>query len=127
MKKNFKETSKTGAIAWLLQRITAVVLFIVLLYHFVIYHFISQGKAPGWNEIVARMKSPWFTLLQFLFLAAALYHGLNGVWQIVEDYIHSRFWRLFIFSIIIITGASLLFVGVSTLFKAAALDAGVLK
>lgn len=125
MKKNFKETSKTGAMAWLFQRITAVLLFAVIIYHFFIYHFISQGKAPQWSDVVAKMKSPWFNLLQFLFLTAALYHGLNGVWMVVEDYIHSRFWRLFIFSLIVIAGISLLFVGTLTLFKVANLPAGV--
>ena len=46
MKKNYKETSKTGALAWLLQRISAIFIFVVLIYHFFVYHFISQGKAP---------------------------------------------------------------------------------
>jgi len=125
MKKNFKETSKTGALAWLLQRISAIFIFAVLIYHFVVYHFISQGKAPEWADVVAKMKSPWFNLLQFLFLVAALYHGLNGVWMVVEDYIHSRFWRIFIFSIIVIVGTSLLFVGTLTLFKVANINPGV--
>ena len=124
MKKNFKETSKTGAIAWLLQRISAVILFIILIYHFVVYHFLSSGKAPQWSEIIAKMKSPWFLLLQFIFLTTALYHGLNGVWMVVEDYIHSKYWRLFIFSIIVLAAFSLLFVGISTLFKVASLKVG---
>ncbi|MCK5058238.1 MAG: succinate dehydrogenase, hydrophobic membrane anchor protein [Candidatus Aminicenantes bacterium] len=125
MKKNFKETSKTGALAWLLQRISAIFIFAVLIYHFFVYHCISQGKAPEWADVVAKMKSPWFNLLQFLFLLAALYHGLNGVWMVVEDYIHSRFWRIFIFSIIVLVGTSLLFVGTLTLFKVANINPGV--
>lgn len=125
MRKNFKETSKAGAIAWLLQRLSAILLFAVLMYHFVFYHFFSQGKAPEWADIIAKMKSPWFNLLQFLFLTAALYHGLNGVWMVVEDYIHSKFWRLVIFSIILLAGASLLFIGTLTLFKVANIDVGV--
>ncbi len=121
MRKNLKETSKTGARAWLLQRITAVILFVVLIYHFFIYHFISQGKAPGWSQVVAKMQSPWFNLLQFLFLAAALYHGLNGAWMVVEDYIHSKSWRFILFSLILVAGAGLFFVGTLTIFKASTL------
>ena len=89
MRKNYKETSKAGAIAWLFQRISAVLLFVVLIFHFVVYHFLSNGTPP-WKEVVAKMQSPWFNLLQFLFLVTALYHGLNGVWMVVEDYIHSN-------------------------------------
>jgi succinate dehydrogenase / fumarate reductase membrane anchor subunit len=120
MKKNFKETSGTGAVAWLLQRITAVILFILVIYHFVFYHFVSQGIYP-WKEVVARMQSPWFNLLQFVFLLTGLYHGLNGVWAVAEDYIHGKTWRFIIFSLIITVGFALFFVGMLTIFKISAL------
>jgi succinate dehydrogenase / fumarate reductase membrane anchor subunit len=123
MKKNFKETSKAGAVAWLLQRISAVVLFVLLILHFVTYHFIAKGVYP-WDTVVKKMQSPWFNLMQFVFLLTALYHGLNGVWMIVEDYIHSKFWRLLIFSLILIGGASLFFVGMLTIFKVSSLKLG---
>ncbi len=123
MKKNFKETSKAGAIAWLLQRISAVVLFVLLILHYVTYHFIANGDVP-WKEVVAKMQSPWFNLMQFLFLLTALYHGLNGVWMVVEDYIHCKFWRLLIFSLILIGGSGLFFVGMLTIFKVSNLNLG---
>ena len=128
MRKNFKETSKTGAIAWLLQRISAVVLFVLLIYHFYTYHFISSAT-PEWEKVVSKMQSPWFSLIQFLFLTAALYHGLNGVWMVVEDYIHSKFWRIFIFSLILFAGSGLFFVGILTILKISNLELvkGVIK
>ena len=116
MKKNFKETSKTGAIAWLLQRVSAVVLFVMLIYHFVYYHFISQGVYP-WKTVVTKMQSPWFNLLQFTFLVTALYHGLNGIWMVTEDYIHGKMARMIIFSLLVLLGVSLLFVGTLTILK----------
>lgn len=124
MKKNFKETSKTGAIAWLLQRISAVVLFVLLILHFVTYHFIAKGVFP-WEAVVKKMQSPWFNLMQFIFVTTALYHGLNGVWMVVEDYIHGKFWRILIFSLILIVGLSLFFVGMLTIFKVSNLKLGV--
>lgn len=124
MRKNFKETSKTGAIAWLLQRISAVILFVLLVYHFVYYHFISAGHYP-WDKVVAKMQSPWFNLLQFVFLVTALYHGLNGVWMITEDYIHNKFWRVFIFGLILMVGLALLFIGMLTIVKISSLKLGV--
>jgi len=118
MKKNFNETSKAGAMVWFFQRITAIILFVMLLFHFVVYHFISSGT-PTYQEVVLKMKSPWFNVLQFLFLISALYHGLNGVWMVVEDYFHSKFWRFFFFSLIVLVGVVLLFVGTLTIFKVA--------
>ena len=120
MSKTFKETSKTGAVLWLFQRVTAVILFIILVYHFVYYHFISQGVYP-WRTVVAKMQSPWFNLLQFTFLITALYHGLNGVWMVAEDYIHCKAWRLAFFSVILMVGAALLFVGTLTIIKISSL------
>ncbi|UCH92741.1 MAG: succinate dehydrogenase, hydrophobic membrane anchor protein [Candidatus Aminicenantes bacterium] len=124
MKKSFKETSKAGAIAWLLQRVTAVILFIIVIYHFVYYHFIIQG-VYSWKEVAARMQSPWFNLLQFVFLVTALYHGLNGIWMVTEDYIHGKIWRMIIFSLILILGLALFFVGILTIFKTQAVKLGV--
>lgn len=121
MKKDFKETSKTGAVIWLLQRISAVILFVILIIHFVTYHFISQGLYP-WKEVVAKMQSPWFNLFQFIFLVSALFHGLNGIWMVTEDYIHGRFWRIVIYSLILLVGISLLFIGTVTIIKISSLD-----
>lgn len=121
MKKDFKETSKTGAALWLLQRLSAVVLFVIVIIHFVTYHFISKGLTP-WKDVVAKMQSPWFNLFQFIFLVSALFHGLNGIWMVTEDYIHGRFWRIVIFSLILLVGLSLLFIGTVTIIKISSLD-----
>ena len=116
MKKDFRETSNTGAMLWFFQRISAIILFILVIFHFTTYHFISKGII-NYSDVINKMKSPWFNLIQFLFLICALYHGLNGVWMIVEDYFHKKFWRLFLFGIIVTIGLGLLFVGLLTIFK----------
>jgi succinate dehydrogenase / fumarate reductase, membrane anchor subunit len=121
VKKSFKETSGTGALAWLLQRISAVVLFVLLLFHFVTYHFITQGHSINYAQVMARATSWWFPLVQFVFLICALYHGLNGVWNVLEDYATNRNWRLFFYSVIWLGGIVLLFVGTLTIVKLATL------
>jgi succinate dehydrogenase / fumarate reductase membrane anchor subunit len=120
MNKNFKETSKSGGLIWLLQRISAVVLFILLMSHFIGYHFIEHGIVK-YDEVIQEMKSPVFNLLQFLFLITALYHGINGIWMVAEDYMKRRGTRLFVFSVLVLLGLSLLFVGTLTIFKAGSL------
>lgn len=120
VKKGFGETSKRGAVAWLLQRISAIILFILLILHFITYHFVSKGIIT-YSDIINKMKSPWFNLIQFLFLITALYHCLNGVWMIVEDYFHSKFYRIFLFGLILTVGIGLFFVGILTILKASQL------
>ena len=96
----------------------------ILIFHFVTYHFISTGSY-SWDNVVAKMQSPWFNLLQFIFLITALYHGLNGIWMITEDYIHNKFRRVFIFGLILMLGLALLFVGILTIIKISSLKLGV--
>jgi len=117
MNKDFKQTSRSGSVAWLLQRISAVILFILLLLHFITYHFLSQGRAVSYKYIVAKAGSWWFPLLQFAFLITALYHGLNGVWSVLEDYTAGKFWRLFWYGLLLTVGVVLLFIGTLTIIK----------
>ncbi len=116
MKKGYRDSSNRGALLWFWQRISAIFLFAMLMFHFFSYHFVAQGSYE-WKKVVFKMKSPWFNLLQFLFLLSALYHGLNGVWMIAEDYIHSRTGRMIVASAIVILGVSLLFIGSLTIVK----------
>lgn len=116
MKKSFQETSRSGSLLWFWQRISAIILFVMLLFHFISYHFIAKGSYE-WHRVITKMQSPWFNLLQFLFLISALYHGLNGVWMVSEDYFHSKQSRMIIKSLLITTGLSLLFIGVMTIVK----------
>lgn len=124
MKKNFKETSNRGAVAWLWQRISAVVLFVLLLVHFVTYHFIAQGVIR-YEDIVAKMQASWFNLVQILFLLTALYHGFNGIWMVIEDYVHHRIWRIVLFSAILTAGITFFVLGTLTVVKAGNILAGV--
>jgi succinate dehydrogenase / fumarate reductase, membrane anchor subunit len=117
MEKNFKQTSRAGSLPWLLQRISAVILFILLLFHFITYHFLTQTRSVGYLQVMKRAQSWWFPLLQFMFLITALYHGLNGVWSVLEDYTSSKFWRLVWYSLLLTVGTVLLFVGTLTIIK----------
>ncbi len=117
MNKDFKQTSRSGSVAWLLQRISAVILFILLMLHFVTYHFLGKGKAVSYHWVMSKVGSWWFPLLQFVFLITALYHGLNGVWSVLEDYTASKFWRLVWYSLLLTVGVVLLFVGTLTIIK----------
>ncbi len=127
MKKRLTETSKTGAIAWLLQRISAVILFVLLIVHYIGYHMLSKGVGAvngaeqiSYDKVKELMSMPFFNLIQFLFLISALYHGVNGLWTVVEDYVSNKGLRLFLYSLLVVVGISLLFVGTLTILKVGA-------
>ncbi|MCU0275750.1 MAG: succinate dehydrogenase, hydrophobic membrane anchor protein [Acidobacteria bacterium] len=124
MEKNFKQTSRTGSLAWLLQRLSAVVLFVLLLFHFLTYHFLTRTRAVEYRQVLERAQSWWFPLLQFAFLITALYHGLNGIWSVLEDYTTNKHWRLAWYCLLLTVGVVLLFVGTLTIIKLYTLKVG---
>ena len=83
--------------AWIWQRGTALFLAVGLLIHFWALHYVKLFDAakniPAESRWVGArfLESPVFwTLFDGLLLATALYHGLGGVYGIVQDYNPSK-------------------------------------
>jgi succinate dehydrogenase cytochrome b556 subunit len=76
------------AINWYLQRITGLALLILLIMHFWVEHFTARVRAEGltFDTVQQRFfRNPWFVTIDVAFLIVALYHGLNGVRNIIFD------------------------------------------
>jgi succinate dehydrogenase cytochrome b556 subunit len=77
------------AINWYLQRITGLALLILLILHFWVEHFTARVRHEGLTfEIVQErfFNNPWFVTIDVAFLIIALYHGLNGIRNIIFDF-----------------------------------------
>ena len=75
----------TGMWAWILFRISGLVLAFYLFVHIWV---ISQGRAGGaksLNDIFKMFDKPLFVFLDLMLVAAVLYHALNGVRIILMD------------------------------------------
>ena len=107
-------SKNTGSIGWLLQRVTAVVLVLLLLAHFIVIHYSGPGKVT-FDIVKERLMHPvwgpvWRTITMLL-LFTALFHGLNGVWGVLLDYIRKGAVRLWLFSLIVTIGLVLATLG----------------
>ena len=74
-----------GMWAWLLFRISGLILVAYLFVHIVI---ISQGQVSGadvLDKLFKTFDSPFLVFLDFMLVAAVLYHGLNGVRVFLMD------------------------------------------
>ena len=79
---------------WLLQRVTAVGLIILLPIHIVVNHLfniseVEKGILPGlvvFSDVAERLETPTYWVIDLLLLTFALYHGLNGVRNVLLDY-----------------------------------------
>ena len=76
---------REGLWPWLLQRVTAVILAVGLLAHFVAVHFLVK-RPLSFDQIRERMATPFWAVFDGILLACAVYHGLNGVLGIIKDY-----------------------------------------
>ena len=70
-----------GGTAWLLQRVTAAFLIVVLAFHFFQLHFLNHAWEITFAETQLRMENVGYMLTMILFLWTAAFHGLNGVYN----------------------------------------------
>ena len=74
-----------GFIAWLLHRITGVMLAIYLFVHIWVISHLGQGK-QAFDQVMGFLQSPFFHVLEVGLLAAVMYHTINGVRVVLLDY-----------------------------------------
>ncbi|RQG99662.1 succinate dehydrogenase [Natrarchaeobius oligotrophus] len=70
-----------GGTAWLLQRITAAFLVVVLAFHFFQLHFVNHAAEVTFAGTEVRMSNLGYFLTMVLFLIAGAFHGINGVYN----------------------------------------------
>jgi len=83
-----------GALGWLLQRFTGLLLVVLLLAHFSVMHL--SGGELCFRTVGARLADPLYQTLERVFLAAALWHGGYGLWLIVVDYFKQAWARMLV-------------------------------
>ena len=96
----------SAAFHWLFQRITGILIAVVLVIHMGAVHF---GASP------VDLGSPFWKFFHVGFVILLLYHILNGFWLMVEDYVHCSGLRVTLFGVAWIVGISFLILGFVTL------------
>jgi succinate dehydrogenase / fumarate reductase membrane anchor subunit len=66
---------------WLLQRVTAAFLVVVLAFHFFLLHFVNHPADVTFLKTQARMQDVGYFLTMVLFLLTATFHGVNGIYN----------------------------------------------
>jgi len=70
---------RSGSSSWLLQRVTAAFLVVVLAFHFFLLHFVNHAADVTFAGTSARMSTWTYFSLMVLFLLTATFHGVNGI------------------------------------------------
>ncbi len=68
-----------GAWPWLLQRVSAVFLLVLILLHLWIEHFMHLGAPITFASVKARLVHAVFAVIDYGLLIVVVFHGLNGL------------------------------------------------
>ena len=82
-KQNFETWS------WYFMRVSGLVLVFMALLHFSITHIINDVVETDSVFVAERWDNPLWRLFDWSLLTLALFHGLNGVRWIIDDYVRS--------------------------------------
>lgn len=111
----FLGSGRSGTFDWFFQRVSGVVLAVILGVHFILLHYTGSG-AITYETVAPRLANPYYKGLQLLFLVLGLYHAMNGIKMIIDDYVHRSGLRMFLTSAMwVVSLAFLLFGSVTVL------------
>lgn len=112
-----EHTKSGGGLRWFLQRFTGIILSACLITHVVVIHFLG-GEVIDFKSVVARIQSSAFwSVFYIVFLTSTLFHALNGVYEIIEDYKPPRWLRISVIVIFWLAGLMATYWGIMTLVE----------
>ena len=89
---------------WFFQRISAVIIIVVLGLHIGYLHFSNSGAPLEYSYIIHRLKTPVFIVLDLLLLVSGLYHALYGLYSVLLDFDSGKKERVIMFGILVVSG-----------------------
>jgi succinate dehydrogenase / fumarate reductase membrane anchor subunit len=112
--RSYSRSRKSGAPAWWMQRITGLALVILTVGHYILMHY-NPTSGHDYGETASRLVSPWFKGVYLGFITIGMYHGLNGIWNIVRDYKIKPMVGMTIFGVLVVAGIIFVAVGWNTI------------
>ena len=107
--------SDSAKTAWKVNQFTSIILVPFITY--LIFKIIGLSKLP-YDEIIRELSSAWSIFYILIFTILGLFHMRQGVYEIMEDYIHDEYLKrifkalisFFISAILILVCLSLLLI-----------------
>jgi len=73
--------------SWFFMRLSGLALVFLALVHFAVTHIVNDVVDTDYDFVANRWQNPLWRIFDWLLLALALAHGLNGLRWIVGDYV----------------------------------------
>jgi succinate dehydrogenase hydrophobic membrane anchor protein len=99
-----------GILLWFSQRLSGLFLLVMLLSHFYFLHYYQEGFVT-YDKVAARLASNSWKVFDLSFLVLALFHGMNGLWTLILEYVHNEKKQRYFLRILLVMSVLLLGVG----------------
>jgi succinate dehydrogenase hydrophobic anchor subunit len=82
-----EKVSNQSLLTWLLQRLSGIFLAFFLFTHIDVQHFLHRKGLIDFAEVNARLAgSIWWKIYYIFFVPFCVFHAMNGIWAILQDY-----------------------------------------
>lgn len=109
-----QNSRSSGSFSWVFQRVTGLILVIVMIGHYILMHYNPQS-GHTYDAVLIRMQSNWYRVLDLTFVVLGMYHGLNGIWGIFRDYKLKSWQSITIIGVLIVGGLAFTLWGIKTI------------
>lgn len=106
-----RPAKKLETYSWLFMRLSGIVLLVMALLHLIIMHYGITVKELSFDVVAARWDGPFWRIYDFILLALALVHGVNGARIVIDDYVPPGAWRVLARSALAVAFMVLLIMG----------------
>jgi succinate dehydrogenase / fumarate reductase membrane anchor subunit len=101
--------------SWWFFRISGVGLVVLAFVHLFINHVSTDVSATQYALVAQRYQNPFWRGYDLLLLTLALFHGLNGLRIVIDDYVKGRGARLAVQSVLFLIAVSFWLLGSMTI------------
>jgi succinate dehydrogenase hydrophobic membrane anchor protein len=101
--RSYSRSRKSGSSAWFWQRITGIALVILTVGHYILMHY-NPASGHDYGETASRLSMPIFKAVYLGFITIGMYHGLQGVWNVIRDFKLRPMVSMWLFGIIMVAG-----------------------
>lgn len=101
--------------SWWFFRVSGVGLVFLAIIHLVLMHVTTDVSETVYDFVANRYNNPFWRGYDLLLLTLALFHGLNGLRIVCDDYIQSRGWRIMVVSGLFVIALSFWLLGMMTI------------
>ncbi len=111
-----RRTSNFELYAWYFMRLSGIILLLLAVTHLLYMHVNVGVENIDFENVAERWESPFWRIFELFLLIFGLSHGVNGTRQILDDYVHSRGWRVVVRTTLVVIGLIIGVMGAYVLF-----------